>query len=90
MTAHRAERGNIMANYYAQRKSIKGGVPVNPNNRYGEYRAMLRQFYLYCASAATNEDGNEYDSVEFGTVEGGVIKAERFANETETETEPEE
>lgn len=69
-----------MATFYAQRKSIKNGQPVAPNNRYGEYHEMLRQFYLYCASAATNADENDFDSVEFGTIEGGTLKQERFDN----------
>jgi hypothetical protein len=69
--------------YYAQRKSIKGGQPVAPNNRYGEYNEMLRQYFLYCAAAATNADENEYDSIEFGTIEGGILKVERFDNTPE-------
>lgn len=81
-----------MATYYAQRKSIKDGQPVAPNNRYGERQDMLRQYFLYCASAATNEQGNEFDSVEFGTIENGALKVERFTQivqEPEEETEPE-
>ena len=73
--------------YYAQRKSIKNGAPVAPNNRYGEYNEMLRQYFLYCASAATNADENEFDSVEFGTIEGGILKVERFDNTTESTPE---
>lgn len=69
-----------MATFYAQRKSIKNGEPVAPNNRYGEYAEMLRQYFLYCASAATNEGANDFDAIEFGTVEGGVLKVERFDN----------
>ena len=64
--------------YYAQRKSIKNGEPIVPNNRYGTYKEMLRQYFLYCASAATNVDENDYDSIEFGTIEEGKIKEERF------------
>lgn len=74
-----------MATWYSQRKSIKNGEPVAPNNRYGTRREMLRQYFLYCANAATNTDENEFDSVEFGTVEGGTIKIERF---DQTEEEP--
>jgi hypothetical protein len=48
---------------------------------------MLRQYFLYCASAATNADENEYDSIEFGTIEGGILKVERFDNTTETPAE---
>ena len=73
--------------YYAQRKSIKNGQPVAPNNRYGAYSEMLRQYFLYCAAAATNADENEYDSIEFGTIEGGILKVERFDNTPETPAE---
>ena len=77
--------------WYAQRKSIKNGEPQAINNRFGERAEMLRQYFLYCASAATNADGNDFDSIEFGTVEQGVIKTERFNNEPEpTPEEPEE
>jgi hypothetical protein len=76
--------------YYAQRKSIKDGAPVTPNNRYGTREEMLRQYFLYCASAATNADGNEFDTIEFGTIEQGALKVERFAHEQpEPEPEPE-
>lgn len=66
--------------YYAQRKSIKDGQPVTPNNRYGARAEMERQFHLYCASAATNVDGNDADSVEWGTVEGGVVERKTWIN----------
>lgn len=61
--------------YYAQRKSILNGEPQAINNRYGDRRAMERQFHLYCASAC---DGSEFpfdvDSIEWGTIEGGAIE----------------
>lgn len=72
--------------YYAQRKSIKDGTPVTPNNRYGERADMERQYHLYCASAATNADGNDIDSVEWGTIEGGIIERKRWTNTVEEET----
>ena len=74
--------------YYAQRKSIKNGV-VTFNNRTGNREDMLRQYFLYCASAATNEAENEYDFIDFGTVEQGAIKHEAF-NNYQPEPEPEE
>ena len=74
--------------YYAQRKSIKNGQPVAPNNRYGERAEMERQFHLYCASAATNADGNEVDAVEWGTIEQGALERKRWTNE-EPEAEAE-
>ena len=78
--------------YYAQRKSIKDGVPVTPNNRYGERNEMERQFHLYCASACV---GTEYevDAIEWGTIEQGVIERKRYNNPVpapEPEPEPEE
>ena len=60
--------------YYAQRKSIKDGAAVAPNNRYGERNEMERQYHLYCASACTNADNFEVDSIEWGTVENGVLE----------------
>lgn len=69
-----------MATWYSQRKSIKNGEPQTPNNRYGERAEMLRQYFLYCASAATNADANDFDACEFGTIEGGPLKVERFDN----------
>ena len=75
--------------YYAQRKSIKNGQPVAPNNRYGERAEMERQYHLYCASAATNADKNETDSVEWGTIEGGIRERKRWTWPVEEQTEPE-
>lgn len=69
--------------YYAQRKSIKSGEPQTINNRYGGRADMERQFHLYCASACTNADGYEVDSIEWGTVEHGVIERKCYVKETE-------
>ena len=63
--------------YYAQRKSIKNET-VTFSNRTGAKPDMLRQYFLYCASAATNVDGNDYDFIDFGTVERGAEKSEKF------------
>lgn len=79
--------------YYSQRKSVKNGQAVAPNNRYGERNDMERQFHLYCASACTNADGNEVDSIEWGTLEHGVIERKVYTNpapEPEESEEPEE
>ncbi len=78
-----------MAIYYAQRKSIKNGQPITPSNRYGERAEMERQFHLYCASAATNADGNDVDAIEWGTIEQGVLERKRWVNNMEPEPEPE-
>lgn len=74
--------------FYAQRKSIKNGQPVAVNNRYGERQEMERQYHLYCASAATNADGNDVDSIEWGTIEQGAIERKVWIWPVETE-EPE-
>lgn len=77
-----------MATYYAQRKSILNGQPQTINNRYGGQREMERQYHLYCANAC---DGAEFpfdvDSIEWGTVEHGVIERKLYAK---PEPEPEE
>lgn len=73
--------------YYSQRKSIKNGEPQTVNNRFGERADMERQFHLYCASAATNEAGNEIDSIEWGTIENGIIERKRWVWPTETQQE---
>lgn len=70
-----------MLTYYAQRKSKKNGEPVTPSNRYGTEAEMERQYHLYCASAATNADSNDVDSVEWGTIEGGAIERKVWRNE---------
>ena len=75
--------------YYAQRKSVKAGVPQTVNNRFGERAEMERQFHLYCASAATNADNNELDSVEWGTIEQGRIER-KFWSWPAPSPEPEE
>ena len=78
-----------MFHYYAMRKSIKGGEPQTINSRFGTYPEMLRQYFLYCASASSNEAGNDYDFIEFGTIEQGAIKTERFDNAVTEEPEAE-
>lgn len=74
-----------MAMYYAQRKSIKGGEPQTVNNRFGTRSEMERQFHLYCASAATNSDENQVDSVEWGTIEQGVLERKSWTWEQQEE-----
>lgn len=73
--------------WYAQRKSIKNGTTTF-NNRTGSRAEMLRQYFLYCASAATNQDDNDMDYVDFGTIEQGPVKHEIFQKE-EPQPEPE-
>lgn len=65
--------------YYAIRWSIKNGV-ASHNERTGDRPTMERQFHLYCASCATNADGNQYDAVEWGTIEGGKLDRKVWQN----------
>ena len=77
--------------YYAQRKTIKNEqAQVNPVNKVGTKQDMLYQYFLFCASAVKNTDGNDLDYVEFGTFEQGCLRHEVFVNDTsepEAETE---
>lgn len=67
--------------YYAIRWSIdKNGATVK-NDRTGDKAAMERQYYLYCANAATNEAQNKLDAVEWGTFEGGKLDRKVWNNE---------
>jgi len=75
--------------YYAQRKSIKDGTTLPINNRFGTMAEMERQYHLYCASAATNADGNEVDAVEWGTIEQGAVERKVWTHEVQPEPEPE-
>ena len=79
--------------YYAQRKSIKDGAPITPNNRYGTREEMERQFHLYCASACIHTDQYEVDAIEWGTIEQGAIERKKYTYTPpapEPEPEPEE
>lgn len=76
-----------MAHYYAQRKSIKDGTPQSTINKYGERDAMEYQFYLFCANSVENNAGNDYDSVEWGTIEQGALERRGF-NHPKSEPEP--
>ena len=82
-----------MAHYYAQRKSIKDGVPQAPINKYGERADMEYQFYLFCANSVQNNAEADYDSVEWGTIEKGALERRGFDHpkpEPEDSEEPEE
>ncbi len=72
--------------YYSQRKSISGGVPQAVVNKYGDRRAMERQFHLFCANACDGEDFPfDVDSIEWGTVEGGMIERKVYAKRIDIE-----
>lgn len=72
--------------YYAQRKSINNGEPQAVVNKYGTRTEMEYQFHLFCASAVKT-DVRDIDSIEWGTIEQGVIERKRY---TRPASEPEE
>lgn len=75
--------------YYAQRKSIQNGTPQTINNRYGNKREMERQYHLYCANACDGDDFPvDIDSIEWGTIEGGMIERKLYVKEIQPEEEP--
>ena len=79
--------------YYAQKKTIKDGAAVTPTNySYADRVLAERQFYLLCANAITNGDACDMVSVEYGTIETGVIERRfwQFATEPETPETPDE
>lgn len=78
--------------YYAQRKSIKENQPQLPVNKYGTEADMEYQYLLFCASAVKNEAKNDFDALEWGTIENGMrerkiydqLKRQQQEEETET------
>lgn len=76
--------------YYAERKSILNGQTQPINSRFGDRRQMERQYHLYCANACDGEENPfDVDSIEWGTLEHGVIERKCYVKET-SEPEPEE
>lgn len=75
--------------FYAQRKSINNGEPQPVMNKYGTQQEMEYQFHLFCASAVKT-DVRDIDSIEWGTVEQGVIERKRYTKPVPEPTEPEE
>jgi len=67
--------------YYSERKSIKSSTAQPTVYKTGDRAAMERQYHLFCASAATNTDGNDVDSIEWGTVEQGVLERKVWITE---------
>ena len=77
--------------YYAERKSILNGQTQPINSRYGDRRAMERQYHLYCANACDGtENPFDVDSIELGSLEHGAIERKCYVKETPApESEPE-
>lgn len=63
--------------FYAQRKSINNGEPQAVVNKYGTQQEMEYQFHLFCASAVKT-DVRDLDSIEWGTLEQGVIERKKY------------
>ena len=72
--------------FYAQRKSINNGEPQAVVNKYGTQQEMEYQFHLFCASAVKT-DVRDIDSIEWGTVEPGVIERKKYVRPVEVEPE---
>lgn len=72
--------------YYAQRKSVNSGEAQPIVNKYGDRVEMEYQFHLFCASAVKT-DVRDLDSIEWGTIEGGVIERKVYRKEVEEPTE---
>ena len=76
--------------YYAERKSILNGQTQPVNSRFGDRRQMERQYHLYCANACDGtENPFDVDSIEWGTLELGVIERKVYVKQS-PEPEPEE
>lgn len=75
--------------YYAERKSVKDGAVQPVVYKTGTQAEMEYQFHLFCASAVKT-DVRDLDSIEWGTIEGGVIERKRYTKPVPEPTEPEE
>lgn len=73
--------------YYAQRKSVNNGETQPIVNKYGDRAEMEYQFHLFCASAVKT-DIRDIDSIEWGTLENGVIERKVYVKQTEVVPEP--
>lgn len=61
--------------YYAQRQYYKNGNPQTPDNYpYQNRDDAEAQYHLLCANAIKNNDGRDFVSVEYGTIEQGKLE----------------
>lgn len=74
--------------FYAERKSINEGNVQPVVYKTGTQAEMEYQFHLFCASAVKT-DIRDIDSIEWGTVEQGVIERKKYTRPVE-EVETEE
>lgn len=71
--------------YYSEKKDIKNGQNPVTSTRYGNREDMEYQYCLYRANAVRNEGDNNISSVEWGTVEDGVIERKVYAKDNTPE-----
>lgn len=78
--------------YYAQRKEIKNGAGQTPANYYyATNNEAERQYHLLCANALANAEERDLVTVEYGTLEHGIIERKCWDFRVpEPELEPEE
>lgn len=61
--------------FYAQRQYYKNGIAQTPDNYpYSTRDAAEAQYHLLCANAIRNNEGRDFVSVEYGTIEQGKIE----------------
>lgn len=76
--------------FYAQKQFYKNGTPQTPQNYpYQTRDEAERQFYLLCAAAIANTNGDDFVSVEYGTIEQGKIDRKFWDHTPAPEPEPE-
>lgn len=75
--------------FYAERKSINEGAVQPVVYKTGTQSEMEYQFHLFCASAVKT-DVRDIDSIEWGTVEQGVIERKKYTRPVEPEEVTEE
>lgn len=75
--------------FYAERKSINEGNVMPVVYKTGTQAEMEYQFHLFCASAVKT-DVRDLDSIEWGTIEQGVIERKKYTRPVEITPESEE
>ena len=76
--------------FYAQKKTVKNGAAQTPANySYDSRSDAEKQFHLLCASAIANADQNDIVSVEYGTIEQGIVERRFWDHTPEIQPEPE-
>lgn len=77
--------------YYSELRVIENGAAKSTTTyKTGERKPMERQFHLFCASACAEDNTHDLDSVEWGTLENGIIERKVFKAEVQPEPNLEE